>query len=121
MVAIWNQIWRWLLWAGCNILTPLLYFQYAIVFKTPPYKDTSIDKPVNVLIMLQRKTDTEASDPKSFTFYPQPHGKLKKMSQAQAYMKFLKYNRKIVKYYTTNGSYRRQYLMNTLLVHFYFR
>ncbi|XP_060071732.1 nuclear factor NF-kappa-B p105 subunit-like isoform X2 [Ylistrum balloti] len=45
--------------------------QYAIVFKTPPYKDPAIDRAVNVLIMLQRKSDSESSDPKSFTYYPQ--------------------------------------------------
>lgn len=45
--------------------------QYAIVFKTPAYKDPTIDRTVNVLIMLQRKSDGETSDPKSFTYYPQ--------------------------------------------------
>nr|UZH84476.1 P105 [Sinohyriopsis cumingii] len=45
--------------------------QYAIVFKTPAYRDTNIDKAVNVWIMLQRKSDQEVSDPKSFTYYPQ--------------------------------------------------
>nr|AHI17304.1 nuclear Factor kappa B-a [Mytilus galloprovincialis] len=45
--------------------------QYAIVFKTPAYKDPTIDRTVNVFIMLQRKSDGETSDPKSFTYYPQ--------------------------------------------------
>lgn len=64
------------IWEAFGVFGPHdVHRQYAIVFKTPPYKDTQIEKPVNVLIMLQRKTDTEASDPKSFTFYPQSHDK----------------------------------------------
>lgn len=49
-------------------------FQFAIVFKTPEYKDTNINNPVNVLVMLQRKSDGETSDPKSFTYYPRVIG-----------------------------------------------
>ncbi|XP_053392566.1 nuclear factor NF-kappa-B p105 subunit-like [Mercenaria mercenaria] len=44
--------------------------QFAIVFKTPEYRDVNIQTPVNVLVMLQRKSDGESSDPKSFTYYP---------------------------------------------------
>lgn len=44
--------------------------QFAIVFKTPEYRDVNIQNPVNVLVMLQRKSDKESSDPKSFTYYP---------------------------------------------------
>ena len=55
------------------MLHPLL--QFAIVFKTPEYKDTNITSAVNVLVMLQRKSDGETSDPKSFTYYPRPYGK----------------------------------------------
>nr|WNR58487.1 NF-kappaB [Mytilus coruscus] len=54
------------------ILVPFdVHRQYAIVFKTPAYKDPTIDRTVNVFIMLQRKSDGETSDPKSFTYYPQ--------------------------------------------------
>ncbi|XP_062573284.1 nuclear factor NF-kappa-B p105 subunit-like [Saccostrea cucullata] len=49
--------------------------QYAIVFKTPAYKNPNIDRPVSVIIMLQRKSDTETSEPKSFTYYPQSFDK----------------------------------------------
>lgn len=44
--------------------------QFAIVFKTPEYRDVNIQTPVNVLVMLQRKSDGESSEPKSFTYYP---------------------------------------------------
>ncbi|KAK3091585.1 hypothetical protein FSP39_020963 [Pinctada imbricata] len=49
--------------------------QYAIVFKTPAYHNQRISRPVNVTIMLQRKSDQETSDPKSFTYYPQTFDK----------------------------------------------
>nr|XP_054773081.1 nuclear factor NF-kappa-B p105 subunit-like [Lytechinus pictus] len=45
--------------------------QYAIVFKTPAYKDINIDKPVYVHVQLKRRSDNETSDPKPFTFHPQ--------------------------------------------------
>ncbi|GFN89059.1 nuclear factor NF-kappa-b p105 subunit [Plakobranchus ocellatus] len=49
--------------------------KYAIVFKTPAYWNTNIDKAVNVLIMLQRKSDKEVSEPKAFTYFPQNRDK----------------------------------------------
>ena len=52
----------------------IVYHQYAIVFKTPAYYNTNIDKAVNVLIMLQRKSDMEVSEPKAFTYFPQNRG-----------------------------------------------
>ena len=58
---------------------PLLVFivlQFAIVFKTPQYWDTNIDRPVNVQVQLVRPNDNEASDPKPFTYYPQHLGEL---------------------------------------------
>nr|AKC01669.1 NF-kB [Mizuhopecten yessoensis] len=59
-------------WEAYGTFGPFdVHRQYAIVFKTPPYKDPTIDRAVNVLIMLQRKSDSESSDPKSFTYYPQ--------------------------------------------------
>ncbi|XP_071485203.1 nuclear factor NF-kappa-B p105 subunit-like [Diadema antillarum] len=45
--------------------------QYAIVFKTPAYRDTNIDRPVYVHVQLKRKSDNETSDPKPFTYHPQ--------------------------------------------------
>ncbi|KAL5018885.1 hypothetical protein ScPMuIL_004607 [Solemya velum] len=60
------------LWESYGNFGPFdVHRQYAIVFKTPQYRNTNIDKAVNVLIMLQRKSDKEVSDPKSFTYYPQ--------------------------------------------------
>lgn len=44
--------------------------QYAIVFKTPIYRDGNIDKPVCVQVQLRRKSDSEVSDPKPFTYHP---------------------------------------------------
>ena len=48
--------------------------QYAIVFKTPAYYNANIDKAVNVMIMLQRRSDLEVSEAKAFTYYPQNKG-----------------------------------------------
>ncbi|XP_022087493.1 nuclear factor NF-kappa-B p105 subunit-like [Acanthaster planci] len=45
--------------------------QFAIVFKTPRYKDCYIQKPVYVQVQLQRRSDREVSDPKPFTYHPQ--------------------------------------------------
>ncbi|XP_064604065.1 nuclear factor NF-kappa-B p105 subunit-like [Liolophura sinensis] len=49
--------------------------QFAIVFKTPPYKDRRIQKAVNVQIQLKRISDDELSDPKAFTYYPEDSDK----------------------------------------------
>ena len=49
--------------------------QYAIVFKTPPYYNMAIERPVTVMIALRRPSDKEASDPKPFTYLPQEFGK----------------------------------------------
>ncbi|KAL4240500.1 Nuclear factor NF-kappa-B p105 subunit [Mactra antiquata] len=58
-------------WQGFGQFGPFdVHRQFAIVFKTPEYRDVNIQSPVNVLVMLQRKSDGESSDPKSFTYYP---------------------------------------------------
>ncbi|PIK44521.1 nuclear factor [Apostichopus japonicus] len=44
--------------------------QYAIVFRTPVYRDGNIEKPVSVQVQLRRKSDNEVSDPKPFTYHP---------------------------------------------------
>ncbi|KAH9508414.1 Nuclear factor NF-kappa-B p105 subunit [Bulinus truncatus] len=63
-------------WEAYGNFGPLdVHRQYAIVFKTPAYWNTNIDKPVNVLIMLQRKSDQEVSEPKAFTYFPQNRDK----------------------------------------------
>ncbi|KAL5009164.1 hypothetical protein ScPMuIL_014745 [Solemya velum] len=45
--------------------------QYAIVFKTPPYVDTLITQPVEVKLQLFRPSDSEISDPITFTYKPE--------------------------------------------------
>ncbi|KAH3863816.1 nuclear factor NF-kappa-B p105 subunit-like isoform X2 [Dreissena polymorpha] len=63
-----------ILWQADGLFSPLdVHRQFAIVFKTPEYKDTNIKSPVNVLVLLQRISDQESSDPKSFTYYPRSH------------------------------------------------
>ncbi|XP_063047238.1 nuclear factor NF-kappa-B p100 subunit isoform X2 [Engraulis encrasicolus] len=44
--------------------------QYAIVFKTPPYYRTDIEKAVTVFIQLKRKKGGDCSEPKQFTYVP---------------------------------------------------
>ncbi|XP_060069943.1 putative transcription factor p65 homolog [Ylistrum balloti] len=48
-----------------------IHRQYAIVFKTPPYKDIFITRPVEVKMQLKRLNDTETSDPIPFTYMPE--------------------------------------------------
>lgn len=63
-------------WEAYGNFGPLdVHRQYAIVFKTPAYYNTNIDKAVNVFIMLQRKSDKEVSEPKAFTYFPQNRDK----------------------------------------------
>ncbi|RZC35454.1 nuclear factor NF-kappa-B p110 subunit [Asbolus verrucosus] len=45
-----------------------VHHQYAIVFKTPPYKDPNIKTPVRVYIELERPSDRARSEPKEFTY-----------------------------------------------------
>ncbi|KAJ8407664.1 hypothetical protein AAFF_G00275210 [Aldrovandia affinis] len=45
--------------------------QFAIVFKTPKYRDLNLQKPVSVFVQLKRKSDNETSEPKPFTYHPQ--------------------------------------------------
>ncbi|XP_046859971.1 nuclear factor NF-kappa-B p100 subunit-like [Xenia sp. Carnegie-2017] len=44
--------------------------QFAIVFKTPEYWNTAIEKPVTVLMELRRKSDNERSAPFEFVYKP---------------------------------------------------
>lgn len=61
---------------GCvsYIIYILLSLQYAIVFKTPPYHSTEIERPVTVFLQLKRKKAGDRSDPKQFTYIPQVQG-----------------------------------------------
>ncbi|XP_078577354.1 nuclear factor NF-kappa-B p105 subunit-like [Branchiostoma floridae x Branchiostoma japonicum] len=49
--------------------------QFAIVFKTPPYHNMAIERPISVHVQLRRKSDGELSDPKPFTYQPQQFDK----------------------------------------------
>uniref|UniRef100_A0A672P500 Nuclear factor kappa B subunit 1 n=1 Tax=Sinocyclocheilus grahami TaxID=75366 RepID=A0A672P500_SINGR len=44
---------------------------FAIVFKTPKYRDQNLQKPISVFVQLKRKSDNETSEPKPFTYHPQ--------------------------------------------------
>ncbi|KAJ8309232.1 hypothetical protein KUTeg_014106 [Tegillarca granosa] len=48
-----------------------IHRQYAIVFKTPPYKDPYITRPVEVKMQLKRTNDTETSDSIPFIYMPE--------------------------------------------------
>lgn len=54
-------------WVFCTL-------QFAIVFKTPKYKDVNITKPASVFVQLRRKSDLETSEPKPFLYYPEIKG-----------------------------------------------
>ncbi|XP_050405370.2 putative transcription factor p65 homolog [Patella vulgata] len=45
--------------------------QYAIVFRTPPYRECYISRPFDVHMQLQRPSDGETSEPISFTYMPE--------------------------------------------------
>uniref|UniRef100_A0A4W3I0T6 Nuclear factor NF-kappa-B p100 subunit-like n=1 Tax=Callorhinchus milii TaxID=7868 RepID=A0A4W3I0T6_CALMI len=44
--------------------------QFAIVFRTPCYRDTNIRKPVSVYVQLRRRLQVECSEPTAFTYCP---------------------------------------------------
>ena len=59
-------------WSAIGMFAPSdVHRQSAIVFKTPPYFDTSISRPVSVWIQLRRRSDNDTSDAKPFTYQPQ--------------------------------------------------
>jgi len=45
-----------------------VHHQYAVVFKTPPYRDPRITEPVNVLLQLYRPSTGDFGDPKPFMY-----------------------------------------------------
>ncbi|CAI9726283.1 nuclear factor NF-kappa-B p100 subunit isoform X4 [Octopus vulgaris] len=47
-----------------------IHKQYAIVFKTPPYHNIHISKPIQVNIRLERPSNNETSEAMIFTYYP---------------------------------------------------
>ncbi|KAJ8014429.1 hypothetical protein DPEC_G00040130 [Dallia pectoralis] len=63
-------------WEAYGDFSPTdVHKQYAIVFKTPPYHSTEIERPVSVYIQLKRKKGGDCSDPKQFTYVPQVQDK----------------------------------------------
>ncbi|KAM9678323.1 nuclear factor NF-kappa-B p105 subunit isoform 5-T5 [Trichechus inunguis] len=62
-------------WEGFGDFSPTdVHRQFAIVFKTPKYKDINITKPASVFVQLRRKSDLETSEPKPFLYYPEIKG-----------------------------------------------
>ncbi|XP_039996104.1 LOW QUALITY PROTEIN: nuclear factor NF-kappa-B p100 subunit [Xiphias gladius] len=63
-------------WEAFGDFSPTdVHKQYAIVFKTPPYHRTEIERPVTVFLQLKRKKAGDSSDPKQFTYIPQVQDK----------------------------------------------
>ncbi|XP_075943186.1 transcription factor p65 isoform X1 [Anarhichas minor] len=44
--------------------------QVAIVFRTPPYRDTNLSEPIRVKMQLRRPSDREVSEPMDFQYLP---------------------------------------------------
>lgn len=58
-------------WEAFGEFTPQdVHHQYAIVFQTPPYKDSQITSSAQVYIQLRRPSDDDVSDPKPFQYIP---------------------------------------------------
>ncbi|XP_072251224.1 nuclear factor NF-kappa-B p105 subunit [Leuresthes tenuis] len=61
-----------LTWEAMGDFSPTdVHRQFAIVFKTPKYRDLNLQKPTSVFVQLKRKSDNETSEPKPFTYHPQ--------------------------------------------------
>lgn len=59
-------------WEAFGDFSPTdVHKQYAIVFKTPPYRKLEIERPVTVFLQLRRKKGGDCSEPKQFTYVPQ--------------------------------------------------
>ncbi|KAM7386006.1 hypothetical protein PAMP_002032 [Pampus punctatissimus] len=71
-------------WEAFGDFSPTdVHKQYAIVFKTPPYHSTEIERPVTVFLQLKRKKAGDRSDPKQFTYIPQIQDKEEVMRKKQ--------------------------------------
>uniref|UniRef100_A0A673GJN5 Nuclear factor NF-kappa-B p100 subunit-like n=1 Tax=Sinocyclocheilus rhinocerous TaxID=307959 RepID=A0A673GJN5_9TELE len=58
-------------WEAFGDFSPTdVHKQYAIVFKTPPYRCADITRPVTVFLQLKRKKGGGCSEPKQFTYIP---------------------------------------------------
>ncbi|XP_067104131.1 nuclear factor NF-kappa-B p105 subunit [Osmerus mordax] len=63
---------RGMTWEALGDFSPTdVHRQFAIVFKTPKYRDLNLQKPTSVFVQLKRKSDNETSEPKPFTYHPQ--------------------------------------------------
>ncbi len=58
----------WEDWADFSELD--VHHQYAIAFKTPPYKNVDIKSAVNVQLQLYRPSNGTFSEPRGFTYTP---------------------------------------------------
>ncbi|XP_031826940.1 nuclear factor NF-kappa-B family member relish isoform X2 [Nomia melanderi] len=59
------------IWSAYGRFSELdVHHQYAIVFRTPPYKDRDITSPKEVFIQLERPSDGDCSEPLKFTYKP---------------------------------------------------
>ncbi|XP_055016060.1 nuclear factor NF-kappa-B p105 subunit [Boleophthalmus pectinirostris] len=69
-------------WQALGDFSPTdVHRQFAIVFKTPKYRDLNLQKPTSVFVQLKRKSDNETSEPKPFTYHPQIIGTDKTRTQ----------------------------------------
>ncbi|XP_049870070.1 nuclear factor NF-kappa-B p100 subunit-like isoform X2 [Pectinophora gossypiella] len=59
-----EEVWT----ANGNFLQSDVHHQYAVVFRTPPYRDLNITKNVKVFIELVRPSDGRTSEPKEFVY-----------------------------------------------------
>ncbi|XP_075993589.1 nuclear factor NF-kappa-B p105 subunit isoform X2 [Genypterus blacodes] len=59
-------------WEALGDFSPTdVHRQFAIVFKTPKYRDLNLQKPTSVFVQLKRTSDNEMSEPKPFIYHPQ--------------------------------------------------
>ncbi|XP_034940052.1 nuclear factor NF-kappa-B p110 subunit isoform X2 [Chelonus insularis] len=59
------------IWSAYGRFSELdVHHQYAIVFRTPPYKDRNITETKEVFVQLERPTDGDCSEPVRFTYKP---------------------------------------------------
>ncbi|KAM8939419.1 nuclear factor NF-kappa-B p105 subunit [Pelodytes ibericus] len=74
-------------WEGFGDFSPTdVHRQFAIVFKTPKYRDVNITKSASVFVQLRRKSDYETSEPKPFLYYPEIKDKEEVMRKRQKLM-----------------------------------
>ncbi|XP_076162252.1 nuclear factor NF-kappa-B family member relish isoform X2 [Ptiloglossa arizonensis] len=59
------------IWSAYGRFSELdVHHQYAIVFRTPPYRNLNITSPIEVFIQLERPSDADCSEPIKFTYKP---------------------------------------------------